>query len=333
MYPKALLLGSCLWLAALGCLSARSGTAEADDEPQAKVREFQFTYEATVTGLKPGQEAHIWIPVAADTPHQEAKVTFKALPGKARETKEDTYGNRFYYIEANADSDGKIPLKVTYRVKRHEVLGDKKTRDEKVVQRFLQADKLVPLEGKHLDLIKGKELPEDQLKLGKTLYDVVNDYMTYSKKGEGWGRGDVLWVCDAKYGNCTDFHSLFIALARSKKVPAKFEMGFPLPEARGMGEVSGYHCWAWFKPKGHGWVPVDISEANRAKDTKPRLTEYYFGNLTENRVAFTTGRDITLAPKQSGPPVNYIIYPYVEVGGQPYPLEKISRRFSYQDLK
>jgi len=51
MNPKALLLGSCLWLAALGCLSARSGTAEAGDEPQAKVREFHFTYEATVTGL------------------------------------------------------------------------------------------------------------------------------------------------------------------------------------------------------------------------------------------------------------------------------------------
>jgi hypothetical protein len=75
--------------------------------------------------------------------------------------------------------------------------------------------------------------------------------------------------------------------------------------------------------RGVAWV-----EANRAKDNNPRLSEYYFGNLTEHRVALTTGRDITLAPKQSGSPVNFILYPCVEVGGQPYPLEKISRRFS-----
>ena len=76
-----------------------------------------------------------------------------------------------------------------------------------------------------------------------------------------------------------------------------------------------------------GWIPVDISEA----DKDPKLKEYYFGNLTENRVTFTTGRDINLVPRQASPPLNYFVYPHIEVDGKPWPREKIELKFSYQD--
>src|SRR5262249_14367381 len=122
-------------------------------------------------------------------------------------------------------------------------------------------------------------------------------------------------------------HSLFIALARSQKIPAKFEIGFPLPEKRGAGDIPGYHCWAKFKPDDKNWVPVDISEANK----NPRMKEYYFGNLTEDRVAFSTGRDLILSPMQDGPKVNFLIYPYVEVDGKVHPKEQIVNKFSFKD--
>ena len=102
-----------------------------------------------------------------------------------------------------------------------------------------------------------------------------------------------------------------------------------LPEKRGSGEIAGYHCWAKFKPQGKGWVPVDISEANK----NPKLKDYYFGNLTENRLTFSTGRDLSLTPKQDGPPLNFFVYPYVEVGGKPYPADKVGRRFSFEDVE
>jgi transglutaminase-like putative cysteine protease len=142
-----------------------------------------------------------------------------------------------------------------------------------------------------------------------------------------------VWACDSKFGNCTDFHSLFISLARTRKLPAKFEMGFPIPEKRGQGDVGGYHCWAWFSPDGTRWVPVDISEANRARESNPKMVDYYFGNLTPDRVTFTTGRDLTLQPPQKGPPVNYLIYPYVEVNGQPYAQSNVQGKFSYEDVR
>ena len=61
------------------------------------------------------------------------------------------------------------------------------------------------------------------------------------------------------------------------------------------------------------------------------MKEYYFGNLTENRVTFTTGRDIDLVPQQSAPSLNYFVYPHIEVAGKLWPREKIKLKFTYQD--
>jgi transglutaminase-like putative cysteine protease len=237
------------------------------------------------------------------------------------------FGNRMYYTEAKADKDGKVPVRIIYRVKRQEVRGGRKGDEQPEL--FLKPDAKVPIDGKPLTLLKGKELPADQMRVARLLYDIVHGHMRYSKEGTGWGQGDAVWACDSRYGNCSDFHSLFISLARSQGLPARFEIGYPLPEKRGQGEIAGYHCWAWFKPGRSEWIPVDISEASK----DPALKNYYFGNLTENRVAFTVGRDLVLAPPQAGPPLNFFIYPYAEVDGKPYPAEKVKVTVSYQDVE
>ena len=61
----------------------------------------------------------------------------------------------------------------------------------------------------------------------RAIYDYVLSNMRYDKSGTGWGHGDTLYACSAKKGNCTDFHSLFISMARSQHIPARFEIGFP----------------------------------------------------------------------------------------------------------
>src|SRR5262249_188970 len=148
------------------------------------------------------------------------------------------------------------------------------------IQRFLEPDKMVPVGGKALTLIEDRKLPGDQFAAGKLFYDVVNTHMKYSKEGKGWGRGDSDWPCDTNVANCPVSPGLFSRPAGAQKIPAKFEIGFPIPAERGKGKIGGYHCWAWFLPDGKGWVPVDISEANR----NPNMRDYYFGNLTEDRV-------------------------------------------------
>ncbi|HMC65912.1 MAG TPA: transglutaminase domain-containing protein [Gemmataceae bacterium] len=310
---------------------SRAEDSSGDSKKPARSRKFEFAYAATVTGLPPGKVARVWLPVPPTNEEQQVKMVAKDLPEKHKISREPKYGNDILYVEARAGEDGAVFLSVTYRVLRREVKADLKEHDDTAAEfaRFLAPDAKVPIGGKPLELIKDKKIPEDQLAMGELFYEVVNNHMRYSKEGTGWGRGDAVWACDSKYGNCTDFHSLFISLARSHKIPAKFEMGFPIPEKRGEGEVAGYHCWAKFRPQGKGWVPVDISEANK----NPKMKDYYFGNLTEDRVTFTTGRDLTLVPKQTGEPLNFFVYPYVEVDGKAYPAEKVKRKFTYKDVR
>ena len=60
-----------------------------------------------------------------------------------------------------------------------------------------------------------------RLQRARALYDYLLATMRYDKTGTGWGRGDAEWACDSKRGNCTDFHSLFMSMARSQHIPSR----------------------------------------------------------------------------------------------------------------
>ncbi len=138
----------------------------------------------------------------------------------------------------------------------------------------------------------------------RAIYDKVTAMMRYDKSGTGWGRGDALFACDAKRGNCTDFHALIIGMARSSGIPARFAIGLPLPARARLAEteIKGYHCWAELYVSGRGWVPVDASEA--VKD--PSRREYFFGHHDENRLELSRGRNLILEPAQQGPGVQLL---------------------------
>src|SRR5687767_15139692 len=68
----------------------------------AKQRDFLFTYAATVTGLAPGQEARVWLPVPPSNEDQQVAVERKDLPGEAAMTTESKYGNRILSFKAKA---------------------------------------------------------------------------------------------------------------------------------------------------------------------------------------------------------------------------------------
>ncbi|HXM89878.1 MAG TPA: transglutaminase-like domain-containing protein, partial [Candidatus Acidoferrum sp.] len=191
----------------------------------------------------------------------------------------------------------------------------------------LEPNRLVPLTGRIAQVSANlAETDATPLQQARVDYEYVTSIMKYDKSGTGWGRGDAVYACDVRHGNCTDFHSLFIGLARAGGIPARFTIGFPIGAANS-GEVPGYHCWAEFY-SGGVWVPVDASEASK----HPALHDYYFGHLDAARVAFTTGRDLVLRPPQNGRPLNYLIYPYVELDGVALPQKQIKTKFSYADV-
>ena len=313
----SLLLTGCAWVA----------TAQTS-------RDFTLRYAFTVKNVPEGQKLRIWFPISHSDSFQQVHAVTESGDLPLKKTRESKHGNEMYYAEISKSKQPDYHFEIVYDVLRNERvtlgvstphLADVKLSDrEKKMD--LASSTLVPTTGLPADLArKVTQGQTTQLAKARAIYDYVFANMKYDKSGTGWGHGDVMYACSAKKGNCTDFHSLFIAMARSQGIPARFEIGFPLPADKTSGEIPGYHCWAeFFEPK-HGWIPVDISEAWKHQEKK----DYFFGAHDANRVQFTMGRDLELNPKQDGPPLNYFIYPYVEVDGKEYP--NVSDDFSFAD--
>jgi transglutaminase-like putative cysteine protease len=296
-------------------------------------RRFVFTYEAVARDLPASaKRVEVWLPAPPDTREQRVLDMKITSPVEGAVRQERVYGNRVWHASAGPPPDGALRVTQRLEVVRREQRTDwgEKHADLAVPENlglFLRPDRLAPVTARFEEMAREETQGRDGVVAqARALYDFVLGRMTYDKSGDGWGRGDANYACDVGRGNCTDFHSLFMALSRSVKTPVRFWIGFPLPPERGEGRVAGYHCWAEFWAPGAGWAPVDISEA----DKHPEKAEYFFGNLDENRLVFSLGRDLVLNPPQQGPPINFFIYPYVEVDGTPW--ERVDCRFTYRDL-
>lgn len=332
----AALVLTCLSIGPTGCGGAGARAADDAPAPDTARRSFELTYRAVVEDVpEDAGTLRLWLPYPSDDEHQEVEVVEVSAPVGHRVTEEPEFGNRILYLEMDDPGRRSLEVILRVRVRRDEVLrkdfhgaaadGDYASRQE--LAKWLEPDALVPLDeqirGLSAEVTAGAE---SDLEKARAIYDYVVANMTYKKEGSGWGKGDIYWACNAKSGNCTDFHALFTGLARAAGIPAKFAIGFPIPAERGHGEVSGYHCWSEFYLDGYGWVPVDASEASKT----PEKTDYYFGGHDENRVEFSEGRDVVLRPEQQGGPLNYFVYPHVEVDGRPH--DAVRHAFSYRDL-
>ena len=211
-------------------------------------RHFTFHYAFTVKNLPAGKKVRIWMPAAQSDASQEVKVVSATGDLPLKKTREPKDGNEIYFAEIKSSALPELHFDVEYDVVRHErvalssaphVGAASLTTKEK--QEDLQPDALVPITGLPADLaVKVTQGKTQSLDKARAIYDYVFTTMRYDKTGTGWRHGDVLYACDAKKGNCTDFHSLFIAMARSQGIPARFEIGFSLPPDKHSAQVEGY---------------------------------------------------------------------------------------------
>jgi len=318
-------LGILLALGAFVWTASSADTTPAADSWKDFAR-YEFEYRVKLAGIAPeGSKIAVWIPYPAENESQriiDSKIE-SPLPWKLHTEKR--FGNRMVYAEGKmpaGDADIVMRLQVDRSPYRGVPLGAKRLGGARDPKLFEGPDKLVPLQGEITEIAakQSEGIASKDAKI-RAFYDYVYETMTYNKDGTGWGRGDAIWACTNKRGNCTDFHSLLIAMARSQGIPARFLIGFPIPDDA-EGEIGGYHCWAELYDEKRGWIPVDASEAK-----KKGLKDAYFGVLPNNRIEFSLGRDLVLDPPQHGDPLNYFIYPYVEIDGIPAADPKHSFRF------
>lgn len=270
--------------------------------------EFEFLYRATLPEITTA--ARMWLPLASTDSFQTVEVKSIKAPGKQRIVPERQHGNKVLFLELGPEDSGK-KIEIRYRVKRLEKAAyAAPTTDQR---KYLNPERLVPSQENFRqiadEVVKGKT---GDLVRARALYDHVIERMRYIKYGDGWGKGDAVYACDARTGNCTDFHSYFIALARSVGIPARFAIGAAIPSERNEGGVDGYHCWAEFFAEGKWW-PVDISEGNKYTG----LATYYFGHHPANRFELSRGRDLVVEPGPTSGPINFLAYPVLEISGKP----------------
>ncbi|MED5330804.1 MAG: transglutaminase-like domain-containing protein [Planctomycetota bacterium] len=286
-------------------------------------RSFVFKTEAKVpAGSTRSAPMDLWIPVPPSNGFQDAGEPTWELSNVGFETGlnvevTEREGNRMIHLAIpRSPHAGDLVIKVQTPVTRFALNRDGRPDGSGQADpaALLGPDRLVPVTGPVADLAREVPRRSDPFDAGRGIFEAVREHMKYDKSDTGWGRGDATRACEVGSGNCTDYHALFVGMARSLGLPARFTIGYPLPREDGTAVLSGYHCWAEYYVEGRGWIAVDVSEADKVgnEDTT------FFSKVPTNRVALTSGRDLYLSPSQQGPPLNFFIYPYVELGGRPF---------------
>ena len=281
--------------------------------------QFDFSYKVTLPEIS--KPSKVWIPIAQSDAYQSIEIESIQSPGEYNIVQDPDYGNSVFYLELLPEYSNQM-IAINYKVDRRE----KSAYEEKDTDlvKYLEASSLMPV-GDRFETIASEVINEKQadtpLTKARALYDYIIDNMRYAKQGV-YGTGDANYACDSKSGNCTEFHSFFISLARSAGIPSRFAVGAAIPSERNDGDVDGYHCWAEFYAEGKWW-PVDISEANKYTP----LATYYFGHHPANRIEFTRGRDLKPDPLPESGPINFLAYPVMEIEGEQV---KVKTVFSFE---
>jgi hypothetical protein len=280
---------------------------------------FNFTYEIQLPELTgPSQ---IWIPVAQSDRFQDIKLLSVEAPSEYELNLDNEFGNKIMHLNLLPEHSNNI-IRIIYQVQRFEK--SPYIEEEVDLNKYLQATDFLPVGGRFGSISNAtftEREADSPLTKARALYDYIIDNVRYAKEGT-YGTGDANYACDARSGNCTEFHSFFISLARSAGIPARFAVGAAIPSERNEGGVDGYHCWAEFYAEGKWW-PVDISEANKYTP----LATYYFGHHSANRIEFSRGRDIKPVPIPQSGPVNFLAYPVLEINGKP---GSVKTRFTFE---
>ncbi len=295
-----------------------------------KEKHGQMGFDITINETDSEDVVKLWFPYPTSNQYQTIEdVQIFGNHDFTEIVKDSESGTIMLYAEWNGPTEAPT-LTYSFNISRTEII--RKNFPEKEgpipveIEKYLLPSARIPINGtvkKETD----KAITDEDTILRKAIaiYDYIVENGVRDPTIIGCGDGN---PCDSIEegisGKCADIHSVFVAMARCAGVPAREIFGTRISKD---GDITGnYHCRAEFYLPGYGWVPVDPSDVRKTmlKENLPlddsrtnEVREYYFGAQTETYVDFYSGRDITLCPAQSSGPVNYFMYPFAEVNGEP----------------
>jgi transglutaminase-like putative cysteine protease len=278
-----------------------------------------------------GQEALLWIPYpVSDEQQLITNVDIKGDFDKAAVFTDQKYQTPMLAARWN---NGTASRKLTFsfdvirqEVTRRDFPAKEAAWDTADYATYLRPTSLGPIDGEVKRLA-------DHITAGRAtvsgkamaIYDWVCENMYRDPKTHGCGPGDVCSLLLRPGGKCADIHSVFVSLARAAGVPSREVFGIRQGKKPVQEITTWQHCWAEFYLPGYGWVPVDpgdvrkmmLKQGLKLSDTKAKeYRAYFWGGIDPYRVKLGVGRDLTLNPPQTGDKVNYLMYPFAQIGGE-----------------
>jgi transglutaminase-like putative cysteine protease len=270
-----------------------------------------------------------WVSIPDDHRDQEVlDLSVVSAPGPWRVVREAERGNRFLYVEANSPGKSSLDVVVEFTVRRRPVAAGI---DPSKVGAIDDSNRAIFAEELRLDAPNMEVSPEvakmaaeacgseknlaKQAELLLARVAEVADHYSKDPSKPSCGIGSAKACLAQGGGCCTDLHSLFIAMARSRGIPARLQMGYRVQEKNEGKEVDpGYRCWVEYFLPNYGWVPADIVEADAPGGLGKAV---WFTGLTERRIWLNEGRDFVLPPNDSKTRVNHMSIAYAEIDGVP----------------
>jgi len=276
-----------------------------------------------------GKEAQLWIPYPISDANQN--ITKVKITGNFTESAvytDKVFKTPMLYARWDKDAASR-KLIFSFHAERTEVIRRNFPAQEAAWEPrdyaiYLAPTHLGPIDGEVKKLadkiIQGKH---GVLAKAKAIYDWTVENTYRNPKTRGCGFGNVCLLLKDPGGKCADISSVYVALARAAGVPARDVFGIRMGKKESQDITTWEHCWAQFYLPGYGWVPVDPADVRKMMLVKKlKLNDpqtiayrhYFWGGIDPYRVKLSTGRDLTLNPPQHGEPVNYLMYPFAQIG-------------------
>jgi transglutaminase-like putative cysteine protease len=350
--------------AALGCSTTRG-----------EERRFEVTNEYRIEVPAGAREVRAWLALPDDRDDAQdvgkLKTDMQGPVGSTIKAKEirDELGNRMLYVTAQGP-EGTLVLTTRFELARREVVADTDPADTRPLS-SKEREKMAPYLGEHANVVAtpaireaAREVVGDEqnpVRQARLLYDWVLErtqyWVKFPAEMKASGLGSSTYCYDKGTGNCTDFHSLYVASARSVGLPSRLIYGSFLKEPLdGADKDQSYHCWVEFWAPEIGWIPLDVAvadvfvddfaldDANRSlvdltvaagyHGPDPVLVDYYFGNLEARRVSWHKGRDLRPEQAPSAGPIAALPKAHVEIDGTPLAEGKgWTRKLTFRELR
>jgi len=287
-----------------------------------------ITMELDLSAHDINQNARLWIPYpVSDADQSITNISVKGDFAESAVYTDEKYSTSMLYAAWNKGAKSR-KITFTFDVERKEVkkrlISYENQQIPKEYEKYLVQSNLCPRDHrlKKLadEITAGRATILDKV---KAIYDWTCENTYRNPETRGCGFGNVYKLLKDPGGKCVDISSIFIALARAAGVPAREIFGIRQGK-KDMVDISKWqHCWAEYYLPGFGWVPVDPADVRKMMlkenleliDLKTKqYRDYFWGGIDPYRVKLSQGRDITLNPAQKGNPINYLMYPFAQIG-------------------